>query len=137
MSFVAHNAIKDHDKAVIHLDPPLPGLKGLNLLKGAVLYGANASGKGNLLHALQALKRTLTGTLGADESLEDVLLVLVLFQRINPSNRIRILQRNPPHIRLHLFRKELDTPIGSKFSKIVWCLSGLTHIRRDCGNGGF
>jgi len=37
------------------LDPDLPGLKGKRWLKGAAIYGANASGKSTVIEAMKAL----------------------------------------------------------------------------------
>ncbi|MEI6396123.1 MAG: ATP-binding protein [Verrucomicrobiota bacterium] len=50
LSLVASNYDKELPGNLI--EPPLPGLKDTRLLKGAGLYGANASGKSNLLTAL-------------------------------------------------------------------------------------
>ncbi len=54
LSMVASNYEKDLPGNVIELD--VPGLKGVNLLKSAVIYGANASGKSNLLKAFDFMK---------------------------------------------------------------------------------
>lgn len=53
LSLVATKANKELPDNVI--DKPLKGLAGLQFLKGAALYGANASGKSNVLHALYYL----------------------------------------------------------------------------------
>jgi AAA15 family ATPase/GTPase len=50
-SLVASNADKELPSRVI--DIPLPGMTGIRYLKGAAIYGANASGKSNLLNALR------------------------------------------------------------------------------------
>lgn len=52
-SLVASNAIKELDDCVIK--PQLPGLSKINFLKGAALYGANASGKSNIFFAIRFL----------------------------------------------------------------------------------
>ena len=54
LSMVASNYEKDLPENVIQLD--IPGMKGVNLLKSAVIYGANASGKSNVLKALDYMK---------------------------------------------------------------------------------
>ena len=51
LSLVATKANKELPDNVI--DTPLKGLAGLQFLKGAALYGANASGKSNVLLALK------------------------------------------------------------------------------------
>ncbi len=53
LSLVADNIDKDMTSAL--LDRPLPGLSGLKYLKGAAIYGANASGKSNLIEAINFL----------------------------------------------------------------------------------
>jgi predicted ATP-dependent endonuclease of OLD family len=53
LSLVATKANKELPDCVI--DKPLKGLAGLQFLKGAALYGANASGKSNVLLALKYL----------------------------------------------------------------------------------
>jgi AAA15 family ATPase/GTPase len=53
LSLVAENADKTLPGNVIERD--LPGLKGVRYLKGAALYGANASGKSNVLEAIRFL----------------------------------------------------------------------------------
>ncbi len=50
-SLVAGNTDKDLPSCVI--DRELPGLSGVKLLKGAAIYGANASGKSNILAAIR------------------------------------------------------------------------------------
>jgi len=54
LSLVAGNDDKSLNGCVI--DHPLPGLAGLRFLKGAALYGANASGKSNMIQALGFLR---------------------------------------------------------------------------------
>ncbi|HNY25962.1 MAG TPA: AAA family ATPase [Candidatus Sumerlaeota bacterium] len=54
-SLVASNADKDLPECVIERN--LPGLSKLKYLKGAALYGANASGKSNVLDAIRFLKK--------------------------------------------------------------------------------
>ena len=54
LSLVASNADKSLNGCVI--EHPLPGLAGLRFLKGAALYGANASGKSNMIHAIVFLR---------------------------------------------------------------------------------
>ncbi|MGA2176964.1 MAG: ATP-binding protein [Verrucomicrobiota bacterium] len=49
-SLVAANADKDLPSCVIERE--LPGLSGIRFLKGAAIYGANASGKSNVLAAI-------------------------------------------------------------------------------------
>lgn len=53
LSLVATKANKELPDCII--DKPLKGLAGLEFLKGAALYGANASGKSNVLLALKYL----------------------------------------------------------------------------------
>lgn len=55
ISFVASNYDKDLPQNLI--DPQLPGLEGMKLLKALGIYGANAAGKSNLLHALGFLEQ--------------------------------------------------------------------------------
>src|SRR5208282_4846492 len=50
-SLVASNADKDLPSCVIERE--LPGLSGVKFLKGAAIYGANASGKSNVLAAIR------------------------------------------------------------------------------------
>lgn len=50
LSLVASNTDKSLNGCVI--ERPLPGLAGLRFLKGAALYGANASGKSNVIQAM-------------------------------------------------------------------------------------
>src|SRR5580658_10363306 len=50
-SLVASNTDKDLPACVI--DRELPGLSGVKFLKGAAIYGANASGKSNILAAIR------------------------------------------------------------------------------------
>ena len=49
-SLVAGNADKELTSCVI--DRELPGLSGVRFLKGAAIYGANASGKSNIIEAI-------------------------------------------------------------------------------------
>ena len=49
-SLVAGNADKELGSCVI--DRELPGLSGVRFLKGAAIYGANASGKSNVIEAM-------------------------------------------------------------------------------------
>jgi AAA15 family ATPase/GTPase len=53
LSLVATKANKELPDCII--DKPLKGMAGLQFLKGAALYGANASGKSNVLLALKYL----------------------------------------------------------------------------------
>ena len=53
LSMVA-SADKTHGESLI--DPNLPGIKGLKFVKCAAIYGANASGKSNLIEALNFVK---------------------------------------------------------------------------------
>ena len=55
LSLVASNYDKELPENLIPTD--FPGLKDTRLVKGAALYGANASGKSNLLLALRTLQR--------------------------------------------------------------------------------
>ena len=52
-SLVAGNVDKDLSEPVIDRD--LPGLSGVRFLKGAAIYGANASGKSNVIEAIRYL----------------------------------------------------------------------------------
>lgn len=52
-SLVSSNAVKDLENCLI--ETQLSGLSGLRFLKGAAIYGANASGKSNLIQALHFL----------------------------------------------------------------------------------
>jgi len=54
-SLVSSNAVKDLDNCLI--ETQLPGLSGLRFLKGAAIYGANASGKSNLVDAIHFLEQ--------------------------------------------------------------------------------
>ncbi len=51
LSLIASNA--DDELPQNTIETPLPGMKGAKLLKAAAIYGANASGKSNLLEALR------------------------------------------------------------------------------------
>jgi uncharacterized protein len=53
LSLVASNYEKDLPDCVIERD--LPGLSGVKFLRGAAIYGANASGKSNMLQAIRFL----------------------------------------------------------------------------------
>lgn len=53
-SLVASNSDKHLPHCVI--DQKLPGLSGVRFLKGAAIYGANASGKSNVIEAVRFLK---------------------------------------------------------------------------------
>ena len=55
LSLVASNADKHKPENVIDRD--LPGMAGFSFLKGAALYGPNASGKSNILNALYFLSK--------------------------------------------------------------------------------
>ncbi len=44
------------------IESALPGLKGLKYLKGAAIYGANASGKTNIFHAIHFLSEFVTSS---------------------------------------------------------------------------
>ena len=54
-SLVAGNADKELTSCVI--DRELPGLSGVRFLKGAAIYGANASGKSNVIEAINYVTR--------------------------------------------------------------------------------
>lgn len=54
-SLVAGNVDKELTSCVI--DRELPGLSGVRFLKGAAIYGANASGKSNLIEAVHFVTR--------------------------------------------------------------------------------
>lgn len=53
LSLVASNYEKDLTDCIIERD--LPGLSGVKFLRGAAIYGANASGKSNVLEAVRFL----------------------------------------------------------------------------------
>lgn len=57
-----------------HLDNTfgIPGPGNLRLLKSAAIYGANASGKSNVVRALLSLRHTLVGSAGSEEPKLDV-----------------------------------------------------------------
>jgi uncharacterized protein len=55
LSFIASNYSDELPQNLIELD--LPGMKGVRLVKAIALYGANASGKSNVLGALQFLAK--------------------------------------------------------------------------------
>ena len=57
-SLVANNADKDLASCVI--ERCLPGLSGVKYLKGGAIYGANASGKSNVINAIHFLRPTRT-----------------------------------------------------------------------------
>lgn len=54
-SLVAGNV--DRDQVGCLIDRELPGLAGVRLLKGAAIYGANASGKSNVIEAMDFVTR--------------------------------------------------------------------------------
>ena len=58
LSLVAANTDKELPENLI--DTALPGLSGMKFLKGAALYGANASGKSNVLEALYFIANFIT-----------------------------------------------------------------------------
>lgn len=60
LSLVANNAEKGLSDNVINVD--LPGLAGVSLLKGAAIYGANASGKTNLLLAMKFMEEFVSSS---------------------------------------------------------------------------
>jgi uncharacterized protein len=60
LSLVATNADKELPENLI--DTALPGLSGMKFLKGAALYGANASGKSNVLEAVSFLVNLVTSS---------------------------------------------------------------------------
>lgn len=55
--------LKDDDKLDTH-SFPFPDKAGMALLRSAAIYGANASGKSNLIHALRAMKRVVVQSAG-------------------------------------------------------------------------
>ena len=54
LSLVASNYYHDLEDNVV--DPALPGLSGVRLLRGAALYGPNASGKSTVIRAMRMLQ---------------------------------------------------------------------------------
>ncbi len=77
LSMVASNQYEDHPENVIELD--VPGMKRVNLLKSAVIYGANASGKTNVLSAMSFVSWFVVGSAtrlnqGDDTTVEPFLL---------------------------------------------------------------
>src|SRR5450631_1918535 len=58
LSLVASNADKELHCCII--DRELPGLSGTRFLRGAAIYGANASGKSNIVKAVQFLAAFVT-----------------------------------------------------------------------------
>ena len=48
-------------------------VKGHNILKSKAIYGANASGKTNVIRALDCLKKTITGSLASEKTLEEII----------------------------------------------------------------
>lgn len=58
LSLVANKKDMDVPGNVLSID--IPGMSGVNLLNGVVIYGANASGKSNLLSALGFMTRYVT-----------------------------------------------------------------------------
>jgi uncharacterized protein len=63
LSLVASNYYKDLPENVF--DPALPGLAGLRLLRGASLYGPNASGKSTVIKAIHMLQRLVAQSASA------------------------------------------------------------------------
>ncbi len=59
-SLVAGNADKELASCVI--DRQLPGLSGVRFLKGAAIYGANASGKSNVIEAMRFVTGFVEGS---------------------------------------------------------------------------
>jgi AAA15 family ATPase/GTPase len=57
-SLIANNSDKDLSACVIERD--LPGLAGVRFLTGAAIYGANASGKSNVIEAINYLASLVT-----------------------------------------------------------------------------
>jgi len=57
LSLVASNREKQHPENVQVVD--IPGLKGIDLLKSVVIYGANASGKTNVIQAMDFMRSTV------------------------------------------------------------------------------
>ncbi|MCX6646300.1 MAG: ATP-binding protein [bacterium] len=72
LSFVATGRDREHPENLIELD--VPGMSGVKLLKSAIIYGANASGKTNVLQALGFMIRT----------------ILVSFYRPGPGSQIPV-----------------------------------------------
>lgn len=66
LSLVASNYYRDGECVV---EPNLPGLSGVRLLRGAALYGPNASGKSMLIKAMGMLKAVVVGVRGPEEPL--------------------------------------------------------------------
>ena len=66
LSVVASNYYRDGECVV---EPNLPGLSGVRLLRGAALYGPNASGKSMLIKAMGMLKAVVVGVRGPEEPL--------------------------------------------------------------------
>ncbi len=56
-SLIASNYEKNHAECLIA--PDLPGMAGVKFLKGAALFGANASGKSNVLAAVRFVARMI------------------------------------------------------------------------------
>ena len=55
--------LKDDDKLESH-SFPFPDKKNMSLLRSAAIYGANASGKSNLIRALEAMQETVVESAG-------------------------------------------------------------------------
>lgn len=54
------------------LDPDLPGLKGKRWLRGAAIYGANASGKSTLIEAMKALSKWVAQSAKTTDPQEEI-----------------------------------------------------------------
>lgn len=69
LSLVASNYYHDLEDNVV--DPALPGLSGVRLLRGAALYGPNASGKSTVIRAMRMLQMLVveSGAKGPEVSL--------------------------------------------------------------------
>jgi hypothetical protein len=57
LNMIAHNRLDDHPN---HCEP-VPGTGGKKLLRTAVIYGANAAGKSNLVRAMRIAQRAIVG----------------------------------------------------------------------------
>jgi energy-coupling factor transporter ATP-binding protein EcfA2 len=67
LSLVASNYYHDNENNVI--DPGLPGLSGVRLLRGAALYGPNGSGKSTVIRAMGVLQMLVVGARGPEVAL--------------------------------------------------------------------
>ena len=67
LSMVAVNRDKDLEETHT-LDPQVKGAKGLRLLKSIAVFGANASGKTNIIRALDFMKAMVVGSAQHQES---------------------------------------------------------------------